>query len=137
MIKTLYFMFFVCACLLGMMACSTRQKEPFKNLSADDFENLIADDSVQCVDVRTAAEFSDGHIEGSLNLNVMDERFASDAEEVLEPGRPVAVYCKSGRRSRKAARILAKKGFKVYNLDKGFTDWKERGKPVVDAGPAE
>lgn len=127
-------MFFVCTCLLGMMACSVKQKDSFKNLSTDEFERLIADEDVQCVDVRTVAEFSEGHIGGSLNLNVMDERFVSNAEAVLEPGRPVAVYCKSGRRSRKAARLLAKKGFIVYNLDKGFEDWKECGKPVVGDG---
>ena len=42
----------------------------------------------------------------------------------------VAVYCKSGRRSRNAANILVKKGFKVYNLDKGILDWKELGKEI-------
>ena len=43
---------------------------------------------------------------------------------------PVAVYCKSGRRSRNAARLLSQKGFKVYNLDKGFESWKENGKEI-------
>ena len=37
MIKTLYFMFFVAAFLLGMMACSN-VKDKVKNLSADEFE---------------------------------------------------------------------------------------------------
>lgn len=130
-------MFFVCACLLGMMACSTRQKNSFKNLSADEFERLITADDVQCVDVRTVAEYSDGHIAGSLNLNVMDDAFASNADEWLDKEHPVAVYCKSGRRSRKAAWLLAKKGFVVYNLDKGFENWKECGKPVEGVGPGK
>lgn len=128
MIKTLYFMFFVCAFLLGMMACS-KGKENFKSLSADEFERLIQDDRVQCVDVRTVAEYSKGHIPGSLNINVLDdEQFPAAVEELLDPSRPVAVYCKSGRRSRNAATILVKKGYKVYNLDKGYDNWKEFGK---------
>jgi predicted sulfurtransferase len=44
---------------------------------------------------------------------------------------PVAVYCKSGRRSRNAANILVKQGYKVYNLDLGITGWIADGKPVV------
>lgn len=127
MIKTLYFMFFVCAFLLGMMACS-KGKDNFRNLSADEFERLIQDDRVQCVDVRTVAEYSKGHIPGSLNINVLDEQFPAVVEELLDPSRPVAVYCKSGRRSRNAASILVKKGYKVYNLDKGYDNWKEFGK---------
>ena len=127
MIKTLYFMFFVCAFLLGMMACS-KGKENFKSISADEFELLIQDDRVQCVDVRTVAEYSKGHIPGSLNINVLDEQFPAAVEELLDPSRPVAVYCKSGRRSRNAATILVKKGYKVYNLDKGYDNWKEFGK---------
>lgn len=131
MIKTIYFMFFVCAFLLGMMACSSRGKDNFKNLTADDFERLIQDETVQCVDVRTMAEYSKGHLPGSININVLDDKFPADVEMLLTTDRPVAVYCKSGRRSRNAARILVKKGFKVYNLDKGYDNWKEFGKDTV------
>ena len=42
----------------------------------------------------------------------------------------VAVYCRSGRRSRTAADILVKKGFKVYNLDKGILNWMEEGREI-------
>ncbi|WP_300726933.1 rhodanese-like domain-containing protein [uncultured Bacteroides sp.] len=130
MIKTLYFMFFVFACLFGLFACSAKAQDKFKNLSSDEFERFIQDEEVQRVDVRTVAEYSDGHIPGSLNINIRDDSFAAVADEVLDKDQPVAVYCKSGRRSRNAARILADKGFKVYNLDKGFDNWKECGKDV-------
>lgn len=123
-------MFFVCFALLGLMACSTKPKDNFPNISADEFEELIMDENVQCLDVRTLAEFGEGHIPGSSNINVNDSSFAGMADDLLVKENPVAVYCKSGRRSRKAASILQKKGFKVYNLDKGFLNWKELGKPI-------
>ena len=85
MIKTLYFMFFVCAFLLGMMACS-KGKDNFRNLSADEFERLIQDDRVQCVDVRTVAEYSKGHIPGSLNINVTTDTRFTGRETVLVLG---------------------------------------------------
>ena len=87
-------------------------------------------DTIQLVDVRTVAEYSEGHIPGSININVLDNEFGTNIEELLQKDRPVAVYCKSGRRSRNAANILVKKGFKVYNLDKGILDWKELGKEI-------
>lgn len=107
-----------------------KSNDDFKNLSADEFERFISDDQVQLVDVRTVAEYSEGHIPGSININVLDEKFSANADELLNPGQPVAVYCKSGRRSRNAAKLLVKKGFKVYNLDKGFESWKELGKDI-------
>lgn len=130
MIKTIYFVFFICAFSLGLWACTGKQTEKFKSLSSDKFEEMIQGNNIQLVDVRTVAEYSDGHIPGSININVLDNNFGADVEEILQKDRPVAVYCKSGRRSRNAANILVEKGFKVYNLDKGILDWKELGKDI-------
>lgn len=124
-------MFFVCAFALGLIACNNKAKDNFKNLSADEFERLIQDDDIQVVDVRTVAEYSKGHLAGSININVLDDNFPEVADDLLEKDRPVAVYCRSGKRSRNAARILDKKGFKVYNMDKGFENWKELGKDIA------
>ena len=129
--KSTYFMFFVCFALWGLIACSSKPKDNFQNLSADQFEELILDENVQCVDVRTPAEYNDGHIPNSTNINVSDDSFAGMADDLLEKERPVAVYCRSGKRSRKAANILQKKGFVVYNLDKGYMNWTELGKSTV------
>ena len=112
MIKTIYFVFFICAFALGLWACTGKEQEKFKSLSTAHFEQLIKDNKIQLVDVRTVAEYSEGHIPGSLNINVMDENFAAAVDELLQKDQPVAVYCKSGRRSRNAAKLLVKKGFK-------------------------
>ena len=130
MIKFTYFVFFICIFSLAMMACTDKKAEKFKNLSSDQFEELIQDNNIQLVDVRTVAEYSDGHLPGSININALDDNFAADAEQILRKDQPVAVYCKSGRRSRNAAKILAEKGYKVYNLNKGILDWQELGKDM-------
>ena len=129
MIKNIYMFFFVFACSIGLWACTSKE-EGFKNLNSSQFEMLIQDKEVQLLDVRTPAEYSEGHIPSSLNLNAMDEDFASHVDEQLSKEHPVAVYCRSGKRSRKAADILVKKGFEVYNLDKGITNWKEEGRDI-------
>ncbi len=130
MIKTIYMIFFVCAFSLGLWACTGKQKVEYKNLSSAQFEELIKDPNVQLVDVRTLAEHMEGHIPGSLNINVKDEQFSSCSDDLLEKGKEVAVYCRSGRRSRTAAEVLVKKGFKVYNLDKGILNWIEEGREI-------
>lgn len=120
----------LCVSVFAFFSCGNRSNGKYTNLPADDFERLIEDDNVQCVDVRTVAEYSEGHIPGSLNINILDERFVSDADELLDKNHPVAVYCKSGRRSRNAAEKLTKEGFTVYNLDKGIEGWKKEGKYI-------
>ena len=130
MIKTIYMIFFACAFTLGLWACTGNQKAEYKNLSSAQFEELIKDSNVQLVDVRTLAEHMEGHIPGGLNINVKDEQFASCVDDLLDKNRAVAVYCRSGRRSRTAADILVKKGFKVYNLDKGILNWIEEGREI-------
>ena len=130
MIKTIYFIFFACAFSLGLWACSSKQKAEYKNLSSAQFEELIKNENVQLLDVRTLAEHMEGHIPGSLNINVKDEQFANCVDDLLDKEKEVAVYCRSGRRSRTAADILVKKGFKVYNLDKGILNWMEEGREI-------
>ena len=60
----------------------------------------------------------------------MDDSFTVHVDSVLQKDIPVAVYCRSGKRSKKAAFILAKKGFKVFDLDNGFIGWEKAGKEI-------
>ena len=123
--------FFACAFSLGLWACTGNQKTEYKNLTCAQFEELIKNPEVQLVDVRTLAEYTEGHLAGSLNINVKDETgFPIAVDELLSKDKEVAVYCRSGRRSRTAAEILVKKGFKVYNLDKGILNWIEEGREI-------
>ena len=133
MIKTIYMIFFICAFALGLWACTGNKKEEYKNLSSAQFEELIKDSNVQLLDVRTLEEHMEGHIPGSMLINVKDENFASCVDDLLNKEKKVAVYCRSGRRSRTAAEILVKKGFKVYNLDKGILNWIEEGREIEKA----
>ena len=130
MIKTIYMIFFVCAFSFGLWACAGNKKVEYKNLTSAQFEEFIQNPEVQILDVRTPEEYTEGHISGSLNINVKDENFASHIDELLTKDKKVAVYCRSGKRSSAAAEVLVKKGFKVYNLDKGILNWMEEGREV-------
>jgi molybdopterin/thiamine biosynthesis adenylyltransferase/rhodanese-related sulfurtransferase len=80
------------------------------------------------LDVRNDDEFNVGHIEGAKHIPLGDlsGRFAE-----LATGLPLFVYCKSGKRSEQAARMLLQNGFgTVFSLDGGIVAWSKQ----VDGG---
>ena len=117
-------LFFI-SCMLCFFSCSA-QKQPFDSLSPVDFEKLITEKpDIQLVDVRRPDEFEAGHIAKAVLINVQDSDFITKAKSLLDKSKPVAVYCRSGRRSKEAAQNLAKEGFKIYELDSGYLGWIE------------
>ena len=130
MIKTIYFIFFICAFSLGLWACTGKDSDKFKNLSSDQFEEMIQDKTIQLIDVRTVAEYSEGHIPGSININVLDNEFGTNIEKLLQKRPSRSRLLQKWKAQPHAANILVKKRIKVYNLDKGILDWKELGKEI-------
>ena len=119
------FTFLLAMSLLFLLAC--QQKSNFTTVTSDEFNRIINTDSVQVIDVRTELEYSEGHIHGAMNINVLNDKFDSIANAFLSKNKTIAVYCKSGRRSKIAALKLTKAGFHVYNLVKGIKGWAESG----------
>lgn len=103
----------------------------YSNVGVEEFQSLIADQSVQLLDVRTPEEYNEGHIAGATLVDVNDSTFVDKALAVLDKQRPVAVYCRSGRRSARAASLLAEQGFRVTNLGGGVIAWQDAGKTLV------
>jgi phage shock protein E len=70
------------------------------------------------LDVRTPAEFSGGHLQGALNVDVMAPDFPEQVDALgLDAEAPIYLYCRSGNRSGKAARILRERGYhRAFNV---------------------
>jgi len=82
------------------------------------------------IDVRTPAEFANGHIDGAVNLDLEGGGFSAGIA-ALDHGTPYLVYCQSGRRSAIAAATMVAAGFtQVYDMG-GLTAWQSAGLPVV------
>ena len=97
-------LFIAVICALIFIACSFGKKASYKNVGTDEFERLIADKAVQILDSRSKAEYDEGHIEGAILIDVNDSSFKAKAGATLSKDKPVAVYCRSGRRSRSWSR---------------------------------
>lgn len=116
--------------LLGLNICTACGKL-YKDVSAEEFAALMENPKIQILDVRSAKEYQEGHIPEAINLDVNDSTFMTLAMAELDVSRQVAVYCRSGRRSAKAAELLADKGFQVTNLAGGILEWQEKQMPVT------
>lgn len=82
--------------------------------SSKDAHDIVAAGG-RLVDVRSAGEFADGHVDGALNIPV--DEIGRRAAEIGPTDTPVVVYCRSGARSARAASVLREKGFaKVSDL---------------------
>ena len=113
------------------------QANKFKTVDVNEFEKFIADTAVVLLDVRTAAEHAEGFIPGThFNIDVLEDTYTKIATETLPKDKPVALYCRSGNRSKNAARILAENGYQVVELGTGFRGWvaagKKTAKPFLD-----
>ena len=104
----------------------------FKIVDADKFAKFIQENDVTVLDVRTPAEHAEGYIPGTdFNIDVLDDSYTRIATGKLPKEKPGALYCRSGNRSKKAARILVDKGYEVVELGTGFRGWVAAGKKVA------
>jgi glyoxylase-like metal-dependent hydrolase (beta-lactamase superfamily II)/rhodanese-related sulfurtransferase len=100
--------------------------ETLEPVSLDELEQLLADDTVELLDVREADERDEAHIPGSRHLPYRTARAAAEAG--LLNGRPVVTICESGPRAAVAASVLQSTGLDARPvLDGGLTDWRARG----------
>ena len=93
---------------------------------------LAATPAAQVLDVRTKEEFAAGHLAKAVLIPWTDKDFATRAAKELDPGKPLLVYCRSGRRSAEAAAALVKLGFTdVRNVEGGILAWEKAKLPIV------
>ena len=101
---------------MGFLDFLFGKKEPAKV----DFKALAAKGAV-ILDVRTKEEFDAGHIKGAKNIPV--QVIEQHLDEIKAYNKQVIAYCRSGRRSGNATRILVKAGINAVNGG-GFEDLK-------------
>ena len=83
------------------------------------------------IDVRTPAEFAEGHLEGAVNINIEDPTFADQVSTLAKDGTYV-VYCRSGNRSAQAIDAMTSMGFTDLTNAGGYLDASNlTGLPLV------
>ncbi len=115
--------------IIGFASCNSQEKKAttFEDVTVEQFQKLIGKDGAQLVDVRTPGEYENGHLKNAQLINYMEDNFKAVAFKDLDKSKPVLIYCASGGRSAKSAKLYKDAGFKkVYNLLGGFRAWKAK-----------
>ena len=109
--------------MYGVSACGEAHPN-VKHVDVMEFIQTTQGEDVVVVDVRSAQEHAAGAIgSDDLNIDVMADDFEVRVDELIPAGKTVAIYCRSGNRSKKAAEILARKGYRVVELNHGYKAW--------------
>ena len=115
------------AILMSLTSCGSN----YKNLDIAEFEKTIADGAVAVVDVRTQDEYAAGHLQSAANCDWYANDFIAQIQSTYPKGTPLAIYCRSGKRSAAAAKKLARAGYEVFNMTGGYLAWTDAGKPTT------
>lgn len=82
----------------------------------------LASEGALVVDVRTPAEYAQGHVQGAVNIPVQD--LGRRLGELGAPEGEIVLYCRSGARSGQALRVLTEAGFKSVHDVGAMSRWK-------------
>jgi len=88
------------------------------------FERKMQRPNVQVLDVRTEAEYKEGHLPNAILIDVNSPEFAEKIEQ-LDENKTYLIYCRSGKRSEKALKLMHQAGLpNTYHLKGGYLNWK-------------
>lgn len=107
-----------------------------------ELEVLISGDTdpktYQVVDVRFPDDFAEGHVPGAINLPMPKWENRQHLEEHLDRDATVYVYCYTPtcHLAARAAVKLTAAGYRVVEVEGGWSDWVAKGYPVESAKAA-
>lgn len=118
--------------IFNLSACDAQnKKDGIIHHSVDELEGLRAKEKGVLLDVRTPNEIKQGFIEGAQFLDYHSNSFESSISKYSKD-ETIYIYCRSGNRSNKAAKIFIKHGFtKVYNMKGGIKAWVGSNKQIT------
>jgi rhodanese-related sulfurtransferase len=109
--------------IINFTTCTSQ--ENIKSITTLQLKVLLDKEEIQLLDVRTPKEVKQGFIKTAKFANYFDDHFFEKAAKQLDKNKVVYLYCRSGNRSGKSAKILKEKGFNVYNVLGGYNQWKK------------
>jgi len=110
--KKLLSMLFLLLLVCGCSDKKTNSLVPNSIINDSILEDILEEDNYIIVDVRTKAEYEDGHLVGAINIPHVE----IDENIDLDKNKHILVYCKSGGRSSVAKKVLEDLGYTVYDL---------------------
>lgn len=98
-------------------------KRMFNAGPAVDYASLVKEGAI-ILDVRTKAEYLNGHIKGSINIQV--DQLASNLHRLPNKEKPIITCCASGMRSGAAKNMLISKGYTTVHNGGGWASLRDK-----------
>ncbi len=96
------------------------KSRPAQLPGAEFVQNYTTTPDAVLLDVRTPREFSSGHIDTAVNIDIEDPSFATEIKK-LDTSKTYFVYCRSGNRSAQAVSLMKSLGIThMYELRGGL-----------------
>lgn len=114
----------ICILLLMLISgCSNKANEmEIKTITSQEaIELMEKENDYVIVDVRTIEEYESGHIEKAINIPI--ETINDEPSELPDKNQLIMIYCRSGNRSAKAAKLLKDLGYKNIIDFGGINTW--------------
>lgn len=119
------------AIIIILVMITRKTSKGINNISVQNVTELLKENELLILDVRSNEEFSAGHLKESKNIPV--QSLSLKIASLLDwKDKKVLVYCHSGGRSMVASQMLKKSGFtKIYNMAGGVSAWAGAGNKLV------
>jgi phage shock protein E len=126
------FLYFTIMLVLTLFSCTQPLQKEHTDLTAHETKTMLeTKNEIVILDVRTPAEFEQGHLKGAINLDYNDSGFEKEISR-LDTSKTYLLYCASGNRSGKATRRMLDLNFTdVYNSTAGFDELSTEGVPAT------
>jgi rhodanese-related sulfurtransferase len=112
-------------CMLLVSLATSAQDTTGKGIEPAVFEQKMKKRKTVVLDVRTSAEYQEGHIPGAVNVDVLDSAHFTNWIKGKNRKTKYLLYCRSGKRSGRALVMMQEAGYrKLYHLNGGITGWK-------------
>lgn len=124
MLKCFLIFFMLTVIASGCSVSSKEKKTSYEQITMEEVLDLMENEEDYVIlDVRTEGEYKEGHIPGALNIP--NETIGKEEIAALpDKTKKILVYCRSGSRSKQAAKKLADLGYEnIYEFG-GIIDWK-------------
>jgi rhodanese-related sulfurtransferase len=108
------------------------QGQQLKQVTSREAANMLkSDKNLVVLDVRTAEEFNNGHINGALNIDIRQPDAFVKIDKLNRNAKYI-VHCRTNHRSKIAVDHMVQSGFKtIIQIMDGYEGWSQNSLPVV------
>lgn len=115
-----------------IFAYSCSAQDTIKTICPNDFaKEIVAVSDVVVLDVRTAKEYAESHLNGAINIDFLQTKDFEKRIAELDKTKTYYVYCRSGKRSHNAAVKMRALGFNVVDMKGGIIAWNKEKLPTT------